>query len=70
MLERLHALRKTSAETFTGGDAPLGFTVLDFWQWSSSDLVSNSTRGCIAEFIVARALGLDMESGTSGTPTT
>ena len=37
----------------------LGFTLLDFWQWTASDLVSNSTRGVLAEFLVARALGLD-----------
>jgi hypothetical protein len=59
MLKSLHAIRKTGDETFTGGDGPLGFTVLDFWKWYSSDLVSNSMRGCIAEFMVARALGLD-----------
>jgi hypothetical protein len=36
----------------------VGFDVLDFWRWSASDLVSNTTRGLLAEFIVARALGL------------
>ena len=34
------------------------YTVLDFWSWSASDLVSNATRGCLAEFIVAKALGI------------
>jgi hypothetical protein len=28
----------------------------DFWRWAYSDLVSNSTRGVLAEFIVAKAL--------------
>ena len=32
-------------------------TVRDFWRWSASDLLSNATRGILAEFIVARALG-------------
>jgi len=35
---------------------PLNYTILDFWRWSSSDLVSNATRGVLAEFLVARAL--------------
>lgn len=59
MFERLHATRKTGAEAFRLGETPLGFTVFDFWRWSSSDLVSNATRGRIAEFLVARALGVD-----------
>lgn len=57
MLGRLHAKRKTGAEPFTAGDAPLGFTVLDFWQWSGSDLVGNALRGHVAEFLVAQAVG-------------
>lgn len=36
----------------------LGPTLLDFWRWSSSDLVSNSMRGVLAEFIVGTALGI------------
>jgi hypothetical protein len=30
-----------------------------FWQWSGSDLISNSQRGILAEFLVALALGVD-----------
>ncbi len=30
--------------------------VLDFWQWSSSELLGNAYRGILAEFIVASAL--------------
>lgn len=37
-----------------------GKTLLDFWRWSTSDLVSNATRGVLAEFIVAAALGVDL----------
>jgi len=57
MLGRLHATRKTGSEPFTVGDTALGFTVLDFWQWSSSDLVGNALRGHVAEFLVARSVG-------------
>jgi len=41
---------------------PVGATLLDFWIWSASDLVSNTTRGILAEFIVASALGINLES--------
>jgi hypothetical protein len=59
MFDRLRATRKTGAEQFTRGKTGLGFTILDFWQWSASDLVGNALRGHIAEFLVARALGVD-----------
>lgn len=52
--------RLTGAEPLTDRGAPLGGSVLDFWQWSASDLVSNTARGALAEFLVARALGLDI----------
>ena len=52
------ATRKTGDETFTVAGAEPRFTLLDFWRWSVSDLVSNATRGILAEFIVAQALGL------------
>lgn len=32
--------------------------MLDFWAWSSSDLLTNTSRGLIAEYIVAHALGI------------
>ena len=39
-----------------------GPTTLDFWQWSSSDLLSNSLRGIFAEYLVAGALGITGET--------
>lgn len=50
--------RKTGSEKFYRGATPLDLTLLGFWQWSASDLVSNATRGILAEYIVANALGL------------
>jgi hypothetical protein len=50
--------RKIGNEQFHLDGNPLGFDVLSFWQWSVSDLVSNVTRGRLAEFLVARALGV------------
>jgi hypothetical protein len=31
--------------------------LLSFWQWSASDVIGNTARGCLAEYIVAMALG-------------
>jgi hypothetical protein len=50
--------RKTGDEAFTGIENGK-LTLKDFWQWSSSDLVSNATRGILAEFLVASALRLN-----------
>ncbi|MFZ4412011.1 MAG: hypothetical protein ACOYOV_02925 [Bacteroidales bacterium] len=33
--------------------------LLDFWQWAYSDLVGNTERGILAEYIVALACGID-----------
>ena len=52
------AKRKTGAESFRNGKQTLPFDLLSFWQWSNSDLLSNVTRGVLAEYIVARALGI------------
>lgn len=34
-----------------------GKTILDFWQWAFSDVVSNTNRAVFAEYIVGLALG-------------
>ena len=48
---------------FVGGpdEAAKGMTVLDYWRWSGSDLLDNAQRGVLAEFLVARALGVTDE---------
>ncbi|MHC4176854.1 MAG: hypothetical protein ACYSWU_05075 [Planctomycetota bacterium] len=61
-LGRLTIARKTGEEPFRDGKRELGFDLLSFWRWSASDLVSNATRGVVAEYIVARALGLGADS--------
>ena len=40
------------------GDTP---TVQNFWQWAYSDLVNNTTRGVLAEYLVGKALGLPLD---------
>jgi len=57
-LPPLPAPTKTGAEPFRCGGLPLNRTLLDFWRWSSSDLVGNALRGFLAEYIVACALNL------------
>ena len=46
--ERLHQSGRT-----------LDHQLIHFWRWSSSDLMSNATRGVLAEWIVSRALGIE-----------
>lgn len=50
--------RKSGSERFYYDGRDAGFDLLSFWQWSASDLVSNATRGVLAEYIVSQALGV------------
>jgi hypothetical protein len=54
----LKPTKKMGDETLHFNSRPLPQTILDFWRWSTSDLVSNATRGILAEYIVGSALGL------------
>ena len=54
----LQTSRKSGDENFSLRGEPLDLQLSAFWQWSSSDLVSNAMRGVLAEFLVAFALGL------------
>jgi hypothetical protein len=42
-------------------DAASEYTLLDFWSWAFSDVLTNTTRGMLAEFIIAMALGIDLK---------
>jgi len=55
-LGRLDVHRHDGHEPFHAGHRMLPFTLLDFWQWSSSDVVGNTMRGILAEYIVGQAL--------------
>ena len=50
--------RKTGAEVLRGTGVRNGPTILEFWQWGFSDLLTNTMRSVLAEFIVANALGI------------
>lgn len=54
----LEIQRKNGEEDFISSGKSLGFQLIDVWKWSVSDLVSNATRGILAEFLVASALGV------------
>ena len=47
---------KSGAEPFTHNGQSLSTNLRGFWQWFASDLVSNTMRGMLAEYIVALAL--------------
>lgn len=57
-LDPITVTEKTGKEPFVSGGEKLPVCLLDFWRWYNSDLVNNLTRGVLAEFIVAYALGI------------
>ena len=56
-LGRIPQHRRDGSERFHSGGVDLGFDLRGFWQWSVSDIVSNATRGRLAEYLIAQALG-------------
>lgn len=56
-LPALNVNRKSSNEIFRCNGVEQGNSLADFWKWSVSDLVSNATRGLLAEYLDASALG-------------
>ncbi len=52
-------LTPSPAVPLDGGERFIGLnaTVADFWRWAFSDLRDNTTRGILAEFLVAKAVG-------------
>jgi hypothetical protein len=61
----LSASFKSGEEPFRRGPTDLGFDLLSFWRWAFSDLLNNTTRGMLAEFLVARALGIRVDTARS-----
>ena len=51
--------KKTGEEHFYMGEEELDIKIINFWRWSQSDLISNSLRGILAEYLVATVLGVD-----------
>lgn len=55
-LETLEVTPKTGDEPFTYLGNSIGASLLGYWHWAYSDLVSNASRGVLAEYIVGLAL--------------
>lgn len=55
-LEALVVAPGTGDEPFMHQDKNIGADLFGFWRWAYSDLVSNATRGVLAEYIVGLAL--------------
>ena len=49
----------TGSEPFISENGDSIAKVSDFWRWSGSNLLDNTYRGMLAEFLIARALELD-----------
>ncbi len=60
MIPAFQAKQLSFNQPLTVDGKPISAEVGDFWKWAYSDLLMNKTRGVLAEFIVAKALGLDL----------
>lgn len=49
----------SGSEQFVSEQGDAIAQVSDFWRWSGSNLLDNTYRGMLAEFLVARALNID-----------
>jgi len=59
-LDKINVEQKNGNELFTFNENSTNYKLIDFWKWSVSDLLSNATRGTLAEFIVATAMEIDL----------
>jgi hypothetical protein len=57
-LDEIKTKPKSGDERLNLHDNLLQYNLIDFWRWSASDLLSNATRGILAEFIVGTAIGM------------
>ena len=60
-LNKIAPTLKTGKEILVYKTQTLQFSLLDFWRWSVSDILSNATRGRFAEFIVATAVNVNIQ---------
>ena len=56
-LDMITITKKTGTEKFHTGDDAINLSLNEYWSWAHSDLITNTERGKLAEFIVASALG-------------
>ena len=53
--------RLSGRENFHRDGKQTGHRLLDFWSWADSELLSNTLRGRLAEYLVAVDLGIANE---------
>lgn len=58
MSEPITPIRKHGNEPIIGPCGGSVSTLIEFWQWSASNILDNTLRGVFAEFLVARSLGI------------
>lgn len=61
----IHAKQLNGAEPILDDNGKPVATTLDFWRWAYSDLLGNTERGAVAEYLVASALGISREDRIS-----
>lgn len=61
-LDGIELHKKDGSEPISYDGISIGHTIFDFWKWAYSDIISNVTRGVLAEYIVALALGIGEEN--------
>lgn len=59
-LPAVNPTRHTGKTQFRNNGTKLPFRLADFWAWSYSSLLNNVIRGNLAEFIVAKALDIQI----------
>ncbi len=55
-------IRRSGNESIIFNGNKVGYRLSDFWEWGFSDLLNNTLRGAFCEFLIASALGLDLQS--------
>lgn len=58
MQDRVGFYKLSGTESIALGEVGIPTTVLGFWSWALSDVVSNTARGLLAEYLVACDLGV------------
>ena len=58
MFEAINTIKKTGREPFFTDNGAISLNVLSFWQWSNSELLGNTLRGVLAEFIIASSIDI------------
>ena len=61
MLEKIDIVYSSGKEKFVRDKKTEDFNLLDFWSWAYSDCINNTTRGVLAEFLVAKALKINLD---------